>query len=73
MRKSFGARVLTLREAQRYTRDQDCAGWLCYTTFPGWLDLGRKDDWIGEIYNILCFRNWKLTYGSVLQLHPAFG
>jgi hypothetical protein len=73
MRKSSGARVLSLREAQRYTRDQDCAGWLCYTTFPGWLDLGHKDDWTGKSCDIFCSRNWKLIYNSVLQLHPAFG
>jgi hypothetical protein len=48
MRKSFSPRVLSLREAQWYTGNQDSAGRFCHTPFFGWLDSGYEDTWTGK-------------------------
>ena len=48
MRQSARARILHLRQTQRYRRGQDRPGRFCHTTIPGCLDLGRQNFGTGE-------------------------
>lgn len=48
MCKPSRSRVLTLCKTERYSRDQDGVGRICYTPLFGWLDFGHKDHWFGK-------------------------
>lgn len=48
LRQYISKPVRFLREAERYSRDQDCPWWLRYEGLPRWLDAHRQIHRLGK-------------------------